>query len=251
MMTGPGTNSYLFGKGEVIVIDPGPAIEQHIDAIRKAADGDIRYILVTHTHSDHSPAAMVLAEKCGATVLGRPAPAGWHQDATFRPERVLEDGERIVAGGVELRVLHTPGHASNHLCYLREADGLLVTGDHIINGSTVVIDPPDGSMKAYLESLARLRKEPVRSIAPGHGAIMDDPLQAIDWIVSHRLEREEKVATGLRANPGLTITELTAVVYADVDVGLHRVAVRSLLAHLLKLEEEGRASCRDECWYPV
>jgi glyoxylase-like metal-dependent hydrolase (beta-lactamase superfamily II) len=251
MMTGPGTNSYLFGEGDVIVVDPGPAIEQHIEAIRAAAVGKIRYILVTHTHSDHSPAAMVLAEKCGATVLGRPAPVGWHQDTTFQPARVLEDGECIAAGGVELRVLHTPGHASNHLCFLRETDGLLVTGDHIINGSTVVIDPPDGSMKAYLESLARLRKEPVRAIAPGHGAIIDEPLQAIDWIIRHRLEREEKVAAALRDNPGLSIAELTAVVYADVDEGLHRVAVRSLLAHLLKLDEDGRASCRDECWYPA
>ena len=239
------------GRGETIVVDPGPAIDQHINAICAAADGEIRYILVTHTHSDHSPAAMVLAERCGASVLGRAAPEGWHQDATFKPERELADGERIVAGGVELRVVHTPGHASNHLCYLRESDGLLFTGDHIINGSTVVIDPPDGSMAAYLDSFARLRTEALKAIAPGHGEIIDEPQKAIDWIVQHRLERERKVAAALQANPDLTMAELTTVVYADVDKGLHRVAVRSLLAHLLKLQEDGRAECRDERWHLI
>lgn len=248
MMTGPGTNSYLLGRGEFMVIDPGPAIDAHVDALCAAADGRIRYVLVTHTHADHSPAARRLAERCNAKLLGRPAPPGRYQDATFRPDRVLEDGDTVRAGGTELRVLHTPGHASNHLCFLRVADGLLFTGDHIINGSTVVIDPPDGDMVQYLESLARLRGEGVAVIAPGHGELLHEPLEVIDWTIRHRLQREAKIATALAELPGATSMELTAVVYADVDSVLHPVAERSLLAHLLKLQSDGRAACENQRW---
>lgn len=248
MMTGPGTNSYLLGHGDVMVVDPGPAIESHVDALCNCADGEIRYVLVTHTHSDHSPAARLLAERCGAKLLGRPAPAGRHQDAGFLPDRVLQDGDVISAGGSTLRVFHTPGHASNHLCFLRESDGLLFTGDHVINGSTVVIDPPDGNLVDYLASLARLRQAALQAIAPGHGDLLQDPHAAIDWIIEHRLQREAGIATALQANPGVTSMELTLVVYTDVGQHLHPVAERSLLAHLLKLQADGRAECVEQRW---
>lgn len=248
LMTGPGTNTYLLGADYAVVIDPGPVIESHLDAILELCAGRLQAILVTHTHPDHSPAAAKLAERSGARLFGRPAPQGRHQDQSFVPDRVLQDNEEFDEAGVCLRVLHTPGHASNHLCFLRETDGLLFTGDHIINGSTVVIDPPDGSMGAYLASLTRLRNEALQRIAPGHGELLDEPLAAIDWIINHRLERERKIVAALADHPDKSCDDLTRVVYAEVDERLHPVAARSLLAHLLKLQQEGRAQLRDERW---
>jgi len=241
MMTGPGTNTYLLGRREIAVLDPGPAIDAHVDAIVAAAGGPIRWVLVTHTHRDHSPAARMLASETGAELIGRAAPAGPHQDDTFTPDRQPGDGDVLEVGECRLRALHTPGHASNHVCYLLEGDGLLFTGDHIMNGSTVVIDPPDGSMRQYLESLGRLRSEPVSAILPGHGDVLDEPHAVIEWIVDHRLQREAKVVEKLARHPDTTLSELVTHVYDDVDSRLHRVAERSLLAHLLKLEEEDRA----------
>ncbi|MCD6044469.1 MAG: fold metallo-hydrolase, partial [Burkholderiales bacterium] len=145
MMTGPGTNSYLVGEGELAVIDPGPDVASHIELLSRYK---IKWILCTHTHMDHSPAAAALKAATGAQVLGRPAPEG--QDATFKPDFVVENGQRIEIGGLTLRAIHTPGHASNHLCYLLEQTKMLFTGDHVMQGSTVVINPPDGEMRAYL-----------------------------------------------------------------------------------------------------
>ncbi len=248
LMTGPGTNSYLLGEQGAVIIDPGPSIDAHLAALRAAAPG-LEAVLVTHTHPDHSPGACAFA--ADAELLGRPAPEGRHQDRSFRPARVLADGDLVAVADVRLRVVHTPGHASNHLCFLREDDGLLFTGDHIINGSTVVIDPPDGDMRAYLESLERLLHAGVRCIAPGHGELIDEPAAAIEALIEHRLGREEKVAAALAAHPGLTLEELTKVVYAAVDARLHPVAARSLLAHLEKLAGDGRARSVDGRWQPA
>lgn len=249
MMTGPGTNTYVLGANGSVVIDPGPVIDGHVAAILAEAGG-LRAVLVTHTHPDHSPAARVIGDRTGARLVGRAAPGGRHQDTGFRPDDEPADGEALAFDDVTLRVLHTPGHASNHLCFLREEDGLLFTGDHIINGSTVVIDPPDGNMAAYLESLERLKQEPVRRIAPGHGELLDDPVAVCDALIAHRAKREAKVAEALAAHPGRTSTGLTKIVYADVDPKLHPVAERSLLAHLQKLRDEGRAEERDGRWQP-
>lgn len=248
MMTGPGTNTYLLGAKRNVVIDPGPAIKTHIEAIIELCDGELAAILVTHTHPDHSPAAAILAKQTGAPLYGQPAAEGRHQDKSFVPDHVLDDLALFSAGDVSLRVLHTPGHASNHLCYLRVRDGLLFTGDHIINGSTVVIDPPDGDMNEYLDSLARLKKEPVQRIAPGHGELFTEPFKVIDWIINHRLEREQLIIEKMNAYPAKTSGELTRIVYADVDERLYPVAERSLLAHLLKLQRDGRAVVTDDRW---
>lgn len=248
MMTGPGTNTYLFGDNEVAVLDPGPAITRHIDTIIEKSMGRIRWILVTHTHPDHSPAAALLAHKVGAELLGIEAPADGHQDKTFKPDRQLANGDILETAEFRLVAIHTPGHASNHLCYRHVAIDWIFTGDHVIDGSTVVIDPPDGNMKHYIESLQRLRAMKCAALAPGHGEVIDDPGRVIDWIVAHRLEREAKVAAAVAANPNHTSHQLVPHVYKDVDPKLYGWAERSLLAHLLKLEADGRAVSRTGHW---
>jgi len=247
-MTGPGTNTYLFGDAEVAVLDPGPRLDKHIAAIQRVAPGPIKWILVTHTHPDHSPAACELARQTGAELLGQPPPDGYVQDKTFVPNRVLEDGDSLETAEFCLRAVHTPGHASNHICYRHEALHWLFTGDHIMNGSTVVIDPPDGNMQHYLDSLAHLKTLNLVALAPGHGHVIDDPDAVIDWLIAHRLKREAKVVAKLRAYPRLTIENLTPYVYDDVGEHLHPLAQRSLLAHLLKLEAEERAAQDDGQW---
>jgi glyoxylase-like metal-dependent hydrolase (beta-lactamase superfamily II) len=251
-MTGPGTNTYLVGTQRCAVIDPGPHDPVHIERILEAAGGRVSAILATHTHPDHSPAVAALAQSTGAEVLGRGTPAHGRQDATFAPTRVLNDGDVVRVGDLALRAIHTPGHASNHLCYLLEGAGMLFSGDHVMQGSTVVIGPPDGDMKVYLQSLARLQREPVTRIAPGHGTVIEDAQSEVARLIAHRLQREAKVAERLRRAGRATIDVLVASVYDDVDPRLHPVAKGSLLAHLLKLEADGRAArddAADATWW--
>ena len=240
-MTGPGTNAYLVGENEVAVIDPGPAIDTHLAAIIAAGAGRIRWILCTHTHVDHSPAAAQLKAATGAQVLGMPAPVHGNQDRAFAPDRVLAHGERLQLGGVTLRVIHTPGHASNHLCYMLERTKMLFTGDHVMQGSTVVINPPDGNMLAYLASLEALLGEDIAIIAPGHGYLVGAPHKEVRRLVAHRLAREAKVTAALARRGESALEDLVPEVYDDVPVRLHPVAARSLLAHLEKLVAQGSA----------
>ena len=248
LMTGPGTNTYLLGRQEIGVIDPGPDIASHVNRIQEVAGGTIAWILVTHTHPDHSPAASKLAAATGAELLGWSAPKGRHQDQTFKPGRIPDDGDLFEAAEFNLQIVHTPGHASNHLCYLQTEQNWLFTGDHIINGSTVVIDPPDGSMGDYIHSLEKLKGIDMSAIAPGHGAVIDDPYSAIDWLIKHRLDREAKVFAALKQRPNSTSRELVAEVYQDVDETLYDLAEHSLLAHLIRLEEECRAQMQRGRW---
>jgi len=232
MMTGPGTNTYLVGNA---VIDPGPAIDSHIERI--LGFKGIKWILCTHTHLDHSPAAAAVKAATGAQILGRPAPAG--QDATFKPDVVLENGQRVDLGNVSLRAIHTPGHASNHVCYLLEETRMLFTGDHVMQGSTVVINPPDGDMRAYLQSLERLLGEDLAIIAPGHGYLIGAPHRELRRLIEHRLNRERKVVAALERLEHPLLEEMLPLVYDDVPQRIHRVAARSLTAHLDKLIAEG------------
>jgi len=243
MMTGPGTNTYLLGDATagIAVIDPGPAIESHVDAIVDAAGGSIRWIFCTHTHMDHSPAAVPLKARTNAMTFGMLPLHAERQDTSFQPDTPLTHGQRIAAAGCTLRVLHTPGHASNQLCYLLEEEKMLFTGDHIMQGSTVVINPPDGDMRQYFASLNALLSQDVSYVAPGHGFIMDKLPEIVDRLVLHRLERENKVLRALRALGSATVEELVPKAYDDTPPDRHRIAARSLLAHLIKLESEGRA----------
>jgi glyoxylase-like metal-dependent hydrolase (beta-lactamase superfamily II)/8-oxo-dGTP pyrophosphatase MutT (NUDIX family) len=252
MMTGPGTNTYLVGGGatnEWAAIDPGPLDAAHIEAVLAAAPGPIRWIFVTHTHSDHSPAAKPLAERTGAPVFGRrPAHAEW-QDASFAPDTELAGGERFtLPGNTTLHAIHTPGHASNHLCYLLEEEKTLFTGDHVMQQSTVVINPPDGDMAAYVGSLRELLAADLEWLAPGHGFLMADPQTAMEAIITHRLKREAKVVAALRDLGPTRIDALLLQVYSDVQPRLLPMAQRSLTAHLLKLHAEARVASADGIW---
>ena len=245
MMTGPGTNTYLVGDGDIAVIDPGPALESHVAKILEAgasrSGSRIRWILATHTHMDHSPAVAALKAATGAQVLGRPAPAGGSQDASFVPDRVLSHGDRVSLGSLNLRAIHTPGHASNHLCYLLEETKMLFTGDHVMQGSTVVINPPDGDMRAYLASLEALLSHDTAIFAPGHGYLIGAPHREVKRLIAHRLAREAKVVAALQRGGPATLEELVPAVYDEVSPKLYPVAARSLTAHLDKLLIEGRA----------
>ena len=247
MMTGPGTNAYFIGapgSDDWALLDPGPGDAAHVQALLAAAPGRITRILVTHTHKDHSPAAVAMREATGAPTMGRVADYPEWQDTDFQPQQVLADGDRLQLGeGVTLRVIHTPGHASNHLCYLLEEEKLLFTGDHLMQGSTVVINPPDGDMAVYIASLRRLLSEDLEWLAPGHGFLIDQPHAVVNKTIAHRLGREAKVLAALQAQAGPTSeAALVAAVYADTPKALHAMALRSLRAHLLKLRTDGRAS---------
>ena len=246
VFTGPGTNTYLVGKEEITVIDPGPAMPEHIENIAKACGDDIKQILVTHTHPDHSPGAKLLHQRTAAPVMGMYALHKQTQDKTFKANKVLEDGDEIREIEYTLKAIHTPGHASNHLCYLLEEEKMIFTGDHIMEGSTVVIGPPDGNMKQYIESLEKLKQFDISMIAPGHGNLMKDPKNVVDWIVSHRMFREKKVVDALTEFSKANLDQLVEKVYDDVDERLHGIARASLLAHLNKLIEEDKAVSKGE-----
>jgi glyoxylase-like metal-dependent hydrolase (beta-lactamase superfamily II)/8-oxo-dGTP pyrophosphatase MutT (NUDIX family) len=248
-MTGPGTNTYLVGApGDWLVIDPGPADEVHLARIAAFVGDGLKTIVCTHAHPDHAPGARPLQQRTGAPVLGRPSGPDFDPAWTFRPDRTLGDGERLRVGDSTLRVLHTPGHAEHHVCLLLEEDGLLFSGDHILNGSTTVIDPPDGDMRAYVQSLERLAAEPFEFILPAHGHVIGRAKTEIARLIAHRMAREAKVVGALERLGGGTLDELVEFAYDDVDPVLYPVAKRSLLAHLLKLRDEGRAREDDGRW---
>lgn len=246
VFTGPGTNTYLIARGaRIAVLDPGPADNAHIDAILATAQqlgGSITDIICTHTHEDHSPGATPLAARSGARLIGTPAPDDGYNDTSFLPDYTPADGEQLAVGGISLRAVATPGHVSNHLCFLLEEEQLLFTGDHIMQGSTVVIVPPEGSMRDYLDSMARLQALPLAAIAPGHGERMDDPAHVIAATTRHRLAREAKTLRALRELRHATLDELLPRVYDDVPVFMHAIARLSLHAHLIKLVSDGQIS---------
>jgi glyoxylase-like metal-dependent hydrolase (beta-lactamase superfamily II) len=248
LMTGPGTNTYLVGAATPVVVDPGPADEAHTAAIVAATKplGPVRSIMVTHTHLDHAPGAAALADVTGAPVIG----FGPAED--FAPDIEATEGWTAHCPGrssddaLTLRALHTPGHASDHLCWLVVEHGLLLTGDHVMHGSTVVIRPPDGDLHQYLASLARVRDDPaVQTLAPGHGRLMDHVPELVDALIAHRLGRHDTVAAALDRRGAGTVDELLPEVYGDVTERQLPVARFSLWAHLRALVEEDRAHLVD------
>jgi glyoxylase-like metal-dependent hydrolase (beta-lactamase superfamily II) len=238
-MTGPGTNTYLVGIDEIVVIDPGPDDAEHLDAIAGCGGDRIRWIACTHTHIDHFPGVAGLKERTGADVLAFDARDGLVID------RSLADGDPIEATEFVLRAIHTPGHASNHLCYLLEQERMLFSGDHIMNGSTVVIRPPDGDMTAYLEQLERLKawRPRLRSIAPGHGHLIEQPIAKIDEYLDHRRLRESQVLDCVQSGTS-SVKKIVATLYPDLIDELIPMAEATVWAHLLRLKSLGKVQGR-------
>jgi glyoxylase-like metal-dependent hydrolase (beta-lactamase superfamily II) len=240
-MTGPGTNTYLVGIDEIVVIDPGPDDAAHLDAIAGCGGDRIRWIACTHTHIDHFPGVAGLKERTGAEVLAFDARDGLEID------RSLGDGDLIEATEFVLRAVHTPGHASNHLCFLLEQERMLFSGDHIMEGSTVVIRPPDGDMAAYVEQLERLKglRPRLRSIAPGHGHLIDKPVAKIDEYLKHRAMREQQIVDTLDAGPA-TVKAIVAKLYPELIDELVPMAQGTVWAHLRKLKDEGKVTGKSQ-----
>ncbi|MDM0078054.1 MBL fold metallo-hydrolase [Variovorax sp. J2P1-59] len=260
-MTGPGTNSYIVGDASTgyIVIDPGPNDFDHIGRLWRATHGDIRMIVCTHSHADHSPGALPLQKLCKTQppILGLASAPTARSTARFTPDRELKDGERLVlapqasadkeeaaAHTHTLRVVHTPGHAANHLCLVLEEDGLLFSGDHVLNGSTTVVDPPDGNMNAYLESLDKLdaacASGGVAFILPAHGYVLGEARTAIAYLKAHRLKREAKIAAAMRQLPQGTPEDWLPIAYNDVPERMWPVAARSLAAHVERIQQSAK-----------
>lgn len=243
VMTGPGTNTYLIGSRCAALVDPGPALPAHTQSIMQALAGrPLKWIFFTHTHGDHSPGVPSLQALTGAQLIGlAPHADAQYQDRSFMPDRLYLHNELIDCDGFTIRLLHTPGHVSNHLCFLLEEDGMLFTGDHILQGTTPVILPPDGNMSDYMASLEYLRTLPLRSLAPGHGEVMTEPEQMISTLIRHRQRRELKIAAALATLKSCILDELVLLAYDDVPAHLLPWAKKTLLAHLYKLKDEGRA----------
>jgi recombination protein RecT len=254
VMTGPGTNSYLVGDPNTgyIAIDPGPADDEHLQRLWRAAGGQIKAIVCTHSHPDHSPGAAPLQALCThkPPILGLASRPTARVNSRFTPDRELADGEKLVLQGTgvggqithTLRVVHTPGHAANHLCLVLEEDGLLFSGDHVLNGSTTVIDPPDGHMGDYLDSLDKLASAceagGIEFILPAHGHVLGFAHQAITHLKAHRLKREAKIAAAMQAMPQGSLQEWVEKAYDDVPPRLWPVAARSLQAHVDHIREQ-------------
>ncbi|MGF6441664.1 MBL fold metallo-hydrolase [Paraburkholderia youngii] len=249
LMTGPGTNSYIVGTAATgfIVVDPGPGDLAHLQRIFSATGGDIRMIVCTHSHVDHAPGARPLQSMCPhkPPILGVPSEPAAKASNHFAPDRELLDGEVLTLAHDgethRLLVVSTPGHASNHVCLVLLEDGLLFSGDHILNGSTTIIDPPDGNMTAYLASLDRLdaicTEREIEFILPAHGYVLDRARDQIARLKAHRFAREAKIADAVKALPSGSIDDWLRLAYTDVPERLWSAASRSLLAHLERLDE--------------
>ena len=257
VMTGPGTNSYLVGDPDTgyVAIDPGPADMEHLERLWRAAGGDIRHIVCTHSHADHSPGAAPLQALCvqhgraAPPILGLPSAPTARAASVFTPDRSLQNNERIVltsraldanfASNHTLQIIHTPGHAANHLCLVLEEDGLLFSGDHILNGSTTVIDPPDGNMADYIDSLdllsAACAAHQIEFILPAHGYVLGDAPQAIAHLRAHRMKREAKVQAAMQALPDGSLEDWVSLAYDDVPPRMWPIAQRSLIAHVERI----------------
>lgn len=252
--THTGTQTYLVGQRQVAVIDPGPDLPEHVEALAKALDGrEVVAIACTHTHRDHSPAARPLADRTGAPIVGCAPLAldavGPRADAAFDTDyvadQVLREGDSIVLDGRSLTALATPGHTSNHLCFA--FGDALFTGDHVMGWSTTVVIPPDGDMGDYMQSLDKLRQRDDRIYYPAHGPAVTNPQQYVRHLVGHRLQRERQIS-GIVKERSSTIPEIVTAAYPDIDPRLIGAAGASVLAHLLDLEKRALVVQNGDRW---
>jgi glyoxylase-like metal-dependent hydrolase (beta-lactamase superfamily II) len=251
-----GTNSYVIGHGSVALLDPGPSIDAHVEALLGALGGEqISHLVITHTHLDHSPAARLIKERRAVDTYAYGPHAGGRfeagakveegGDGDFRPDHELRHGDVIEGDGWRLRAVHTPGHTSNHLCYALDGEGALFTGDHVMGWSTSVVSPPDGDMEDYLASLDLLLARADRIYWPGHGPAIEDTGPYVRAFIAHRAEREEQILAALAAGPS-TIADMVPGIYGDLHPGLVAAAGRSTFAAMIKLLGEGRVAMDGE-----
>ena len=251
-----GTGTYIVGHGTVAIVDPGPADAAHLDAVARAVAGErVSHLVITHTHMDHSPAAVPLRTRLGAQVVGcvplvlsddgPRADAGF--DPSYAPDRVLDTGETLEGPGWTLSALHTPGHTSNHLCYALEEERALFSGDHVMGWSTTVVAPPDGDMADYMASLRLLLDRDDTRYYPTHGAPIDEPQRLVRHLMAHRRQRETQILGQLEGGPQ-AIPAMVARMYTAVDKRLWGAAGRSVLAHLIALEARGIVAREGELW---
>ena len=252
-----GTQTYLVGERELAVIDPGPDLPEHLDALEEAISGRVvAAIMCTHTHRDHSPAARPLAERTGASIIGCAPLAlesvGPRADASFdgdySPDRVLEDREALTVDGKPISAVATPGHTSNHLCFAYE--GALFSGDHVMGWSTTVVVPPDGDMAAYMQSLEKLRRRDDRVYYPAHGPAVTNPQQYVRHLAGHRMQREKQIL-GLVSERPREIPDIVARAYPGLDSRLTAAAGGSVLAHLVDLQRRGLVEQQGDAWTAV
>ncbi len=246
-----GTGTYIIGRGQVAIIDPGPAMDDHVDALLQAVAGEqVSHLLITHTHIDHSPAAKAVQQRTGATTYGFGPHGGGRDgpqveeggDHSFTPDVAIGDGDVIAGPGWTVEAVHTPGHTSNHLCFaLAEAD-VLFSGDHVMGWSTTVVSPPDGDMTAYMASLDKLLARDDGRYWPTHGPAIDQPQDYVQAYKRHRHAREAALLASLKSG-AKAIPDMVAEIYAEVPKHLHGAAGRSVLAHLIHLNREGRVNC--------
>ncbi|TNE39552.1 MAG: MBL fold metallo-hydrolase [Sphingomonadales bacterium] len=257
-----GTQSYVVGRDEVALIDPGPVDGAHLDALIAAVAGrPVKAILCTHTHRDHSPAAMLLADRMGAPVIGcgpltldddgPRADAAF--DADYRPDEVMTDGVPLGGDGWTIEAVTTPGHTSNHLCYVLREEKALFTGDHVMGWSTSIVSPPDGDMADYMRSMQKLLDRDDAVYYPAHGEAIVTPQRLVRGMMGHRKHREGQIVRHINADPaGMRISAMVPEMYKGVDRRLHPAAARSVLAHLLDLERRGLARhLGDDLWRGV
>ena len=245
-----GTGVYIVGKGKVAVIDPGPMIDSHFEALKRAlADDTVTHVFVTHTHMDHSPLAHPLAKWAGCKVYGRSVAAPAEAEVRleegaepgFAPDVVVNDGDVFSGPGWTLEAITTPGHMSNHVCYALKEENALFSGDHVMGWSTTVISPPDGHMGDYFASLDKVRARGFSIIWPTHGPPIRDVAPFLDAYIGHRRAREEMIVDRLKAGD-TRIPAMVEVIYAQVDKRLHPAACHSVLAHMIHLVEAGRVT---------
>jgi glyoxylase-like metal-dependent hydrolase (beta-lactamase superfamily II) len=251
-----GTQSFIVGRGEVALIDPGPDLAEHVDALLAAVRGErIAAILCTHTHRDHSPAAREIKSATGAPVIGC-APLALQDegpraddsfDHEYSPDRVLEDGEQLAGDSWTLKAVATPGHTSNHLCFELEEERILFSGDHVMGWSTTIVSPPDGDMSAYMASLAKLQGRDDRRYYPAHGPVVEAPQKLLRGLILHRRQREGQILAELRGGEG-SIPAMVRRMYREIDPRLHPAAERSVLAHLMDLEVRGLVATDGDRW---
>jgi len=246
-----GTGTYIVGHGQVAVIDPGPLMDDHLEAILAATKGEtIAAIVTTHTHLDHSPLSRPLAERTGATIYGRASPelgaaavrVEEDDDGHFRPDIAIADGQRLEGPGWTLEAIATPGHASNHVCYALPQEKALFSGDHVMGWSTTVISQPDGDMTDYYASLDKVAARGFATLWPTHGPPITEPQPFIAAYKSHRLDRERQILEQIAAGRG-EIREMVPILYAAVDPRLYPAAAGSVFSHLIHMVKQGVVAC--------